>query len=459
MDEVVRQVQHRPGFCAGRSGHVLVERDRELVQRERHQSAIRRVAGHDAWGHDRRKHIHLCAVGDQQPAIAGGEQLLGTRAPARHLQNAKCGEVDHVQTDWHVVSGPLACRNKKQSFEWRTLLAEGERVQVGVDVDLRARLSVAIEADDLATLRPAAGPQLAVGGDREVVDAQITEMREAAGGGVEGLDAVARRHVEHTLRRVERQRLRQAVAVAVEDGEAGGVELEQLPATAGRPQAALAVVGQIEDRRVEHHLRVECLAAVLCIDIEAAAIEAATCDEAAVWSLEQRERAEAGVALRNARTEDRSRERREHLGELRRSVRRSGGHTCLCLGEQRIGRCGVARRRWCARVNGRPASARHIAQVGACAVVRQGLCGACQLAVTGVVGRQRSEFVALARLPLVNATGLVGLALPDFPCTAVDRDEDAGVPYTRAARLVGGAPLHIEGVARQRAGGEGSDRR
>jgi len=73
---------------------------------------------------------------------------------------------------------------------------------------------------------------------------------ELAGRRIEALDAVAGGHIEAAARRVERERLREPVAVAGEDAAGRAVELEER-VRARRPQAALPVLHEVEHRLVE----------------------------------------------------------------------------------------------------------------------------------------------------------------------------------------------------------------
>ena len=268
-------------------------------------------------------------------------------------------------------------------------------------------------------------------------------MAESARDGIEALDAVARGDVELAARRIERERLRQAVAVAVKDVQGGRVELEELAAAARRPQAARLVVGEVKHRLVELRHRRERAPAVLVESVQRAAVAAAARDERAVGPRQQGERADVRVALDDAGAEGGAAERRDDEIELGGMHRHRARYARLRLGEERIGRRAAARLGRLADVLRRAAHRGRDADRRARAVVGHRLGDARLLAIAGVVGRQREEFVAVPGVALVHRRGRGRLALPDLPVATVLGHIHRGVLHARAAGLVGRAPTHV----------------
>src|SRR5262245_65917156 len=84
------------------------------------------------------------------------------------------------------------------------------------------------EPDDLApVLRPGRRPQRPVGSESEAPHADVAEVFKGTGGGIERLDAAARRDVNQPGPRLDGQALGEAVAVLREYGARLGIELQQ----------------------------------------------------------------------------------------------------------------------------------------------------------------------------------------------------------------------------------------
>ena len=238
---------------------------------------------------------------DQQPAVGGREQLLGARAAARDRERVQRGEVDHRQVRGVGAAGRDARRDEQQALERRSCAAERERI--GRRVESHLHLRTAVQSKLMTSPRfghdvPHRSP---FGRDLEIVDADVAEVLERVRDRVEGLDAVAGGDVEDALRRVEGERLRQAVAEALDDLQGRRVELEQLAAAGRRPQAAAAVPLQVVHRRVELLRGRERLAAGLVEAVQRATVAAAADDERAVRPLEERQRPDPGEALADRR--------------------------------------------------------------------------------------------------------------------------------------------------------------
>ena len=457
-EPVVGNVGHRVDGGGAGGQHVVVEHDADLAHRQRHQGAIGRRHPHHLGRHQRRHHVHLLAVGHQQAAIGGGDQLLGARAANGQFHLAQRDQVHQVQAG-AGFTGAAAAAGKQQVFEGCAGLGEGDGIEPGVEVHLHLRPALRIEADQVTTLGPGAGPQRAVGRHGQVIDPHVAEVGEAALDRVEAVDAGTRRHVEHTLDGVEGQRLGDAVAIAVQDLQCAGIQLKQRTTARGGPQPALGVVGQVVDRRIELHLGRQHAATVLVEQVERAAVATARDDEVAVRPLQHRQRADASKALGDAGAEGRTHKRCQHRRELRRRAGLQRRHTQLGLLEQRIGRRRHAGRGRDAHIHRGAAHAGRAAQVGARAIVGHGH-HRWAFAVAGVVGGQRQKLNQAPGRADVQARAGRGLALPDGPVTALHPHIDGGVAHARAAWLFGDGPadLVVAPAGHHLAGNDGGHR-
>ncbi|MCG3170389.1 MAG: hypothetical protein CALGDGBN_01929 [Pseudomonadales bacterium] len=321
--------------------------------------------------------------------------------------------------------------------------AEGDRIDRGVEAQLHLRAALRVEGDDIAAPGPGGGPQFAVRRERQVVDARVAEVTEGEGERIEDLDPVARGHIDLPTGRIDRQRLREALAVTANHREALGIELQQLAAAGGRPQPAVEVVGHVVDRLVEHDERVQCTTAELAVTVQRAAVRSAAHDHAAVGLHEDRQGPDACMALGNAGREHLGGERRQHLTELRGPRRGRGGNALLRLHEQHVRRRCLAGRRRDARVLRGAAHIGQRAEVYLRAVVGQRRDRDRALLVAGVVGGHRDELVAVPGLALEHRERLGALTQPDFPVAAVPGDVDRGVLDARSVGLLDRVPAHL----------------
>ena len=135
----------------------------------------------------------------------------------------------------------------------------------------------------------------------------------------------------------------------------------------------------------------------------AAAVRAAADEDVAVGRLDDRHRADAGVALADAawRTPARRTAAAPRRTRAARSAGRPRGMLCSACGEQRVGRGLGRRRRRLAEVRRRRAGdARQRAEVDREPSSSALTPGVGRLAVAGDVGRQRQELVGVAGLAL-----------------------------------------------------------
>ena len=438
----VAAVGHRAGGALG-AHHVLVEADRQLAQRQRHQRQIGRIGGNHLRRQDGGDHIDPVGVGDQQAPVGGGQQGLRSRAAARQFQPLQRHAVDHPQARPVRIALARAGAHEQQPLKPAAVAAEGDRIHLGVEAQLRLCAAAAVEAEHVAALRPAGAPEHAVGSEGQVVDARVAEMPEAARHRIEALDAVAGRHIEKAAAGVEGECLGEAVAMAGQHRAAAGVELQQRAAAAGGPQLAVAIEDQVEHRLAHIGEGVERAAAVLVEAVEIAAVGTAAHEEAAVGVGQQGERTDAGMALGDAAAEGRAAERSQHPGVLRRGGRWDRGQAGLRLQEQRVGGGRAAGYRRFAHVLAGLPHAGGGAEVGAGAVIWRRLACRRPLAVAGVVGGEGEELVAPSGHSLEHRLAGGALAQPDLPVAAVFRHIDRGVLHAAAAALLGDAPAHV----------------
>ena len=215
-ERVVGRVQHRGGVGRIAHEHVVVEAHRDGRDRQRRE---RGVGGRRA-RHQRRDQgtelVHLVRLRDQDAAVGGRAQHFAARAALGERHAVERGDVEHLQgRALDRIVGQVG-RDEQQPREARAVPAEGDGIDLAVELRHRRGASAPVEFQERAALGPARAPQLALRRELQIVDAHVAEVLEAAGQLIEGLDAVARGDVQLAARRIDGEGLGDAVAEAPE---------------------------------------------------------------------------------------------------------------------------------------------------------------------------------------------------------------------------------------------------
>ena len=150
LQHIVLRVEHAGaiGQCRLRIAaqpHVLVELDGDLIERQRHQGAVRHAGGQylgRARGSD---FVDVVGLRDEDAAIGGGDHAFALRAAAGHLQHAARLQLDHPHgravravgdaVDLHVLG--QAAGSDQHTVQQRAALAEGDMVDHTVEAVLQ----------------------------------------------------------------------------------------------------------------------------------------------------------------------------------------------------------------------------------------------------------------------------------------------------------------------------------
>ena len=483
---VVAGGEHRRGsrgVVTGRAGpHGLVEADRQLAQRQRHQGAVA-DAGRDEPGRfGGGKFVDAGGLRDEHAAIGGGDDALAAAAAVGQLEPAPGGQLDGpdraAARQRATAAGHGALRGvgagQQQAGQGRAGLAEGEAVdQAGDAVRQLGAAGVAPaerQADDLAAgfgqgavdgaAGPAHGPQPAVGPEGELTHTGVAEVLPGLAGdgflGVEGLDAIAAGDIDQPGAGVDSQGVGQGLAAggaaAADDGAAAGVDQEQLSA-GHRPEVAVPVCRQVEHRRIQREQRLHRAAAVLGKAEDLFALGPGAGEHAAVGQLDHGERADVALAGPKAAGEAAQLKWREHRLQI--AAQAAQGRIDDQAGQGLRGQGEQAARVVAAPGRGGRqlgAGREHLGQAqgllgrAAAAVVGQHRTGhAGGLAVAGVVGGRRQKLIALAGHAgeQRRAFGAGHLLLPDLEVTAILGHINGDVLDARG--VIGGLPVEQEG--------------
>ena len=252
---IVVGVEHRVEIVASADKHVVVEHHADAAHRQWNYGAIHRAGGDDPGRNQRRDDVDLMSLANQQAAVPHGIQGFAARTATRDADAVQGGQVNHHQfaagaSRRHIVG------DEQQAGELRAGQAEGEGIDLGIQAHLGLDTAAIVEGHHVAAIRPQGAPQLPVGGiEGQIVDAHVAEMTEGMQDRVEDFDTATRRDIELAGGRIQRDGLRDAVAITAQNRARFQVNLDQGVATGGCPQLTVGIEGQVKDRVFEFEER------------------------------------------------------------------------------------------------------------------------------------------------------------------------------------------------------------
>ncbi len=443
---VIVGIKHRSRITRRIRQHILVEGHRNAGEWQRDKGIRRRIGARHMWRAHGSEHVDLVRLAQEHPSVDTGPDDVAARPALGEIEHLHGRKVDHRQ---HGATGRrgFGVRHKQQAVEFRACRAEGDRADIVVEGEHQLRLQRrAGELDDLPLIvRPGDGPQRPVRRKGETAHTDIAEMTERPGRRVEYLDAVARRDIDQSGPRLQRQALGQRVPEPVDHGPGAGVEfVERSTAGRGPDHVAAGVEHHVVDRLGQRDERSSHLPA-FGIQLEDLVARCAAADQhRAIGHDQDGHRPDPCPAGSDPRCEGLRRERREHARELGRTRLRCGRRDALLgLHEQGVGRRLRGRRRRRAEIRRRPRHGRGCAEIGRGIAVRHRGAERGLLAIAGIVRCKREEFVGVARLTVVDAGGLRRLFQPGRVVSAVDGNIDGDVLDAAAGGIIRRGPLHL----------------